>query len=172
VVDVEIDDCHALGAILALRFARHNGDVVDEAKAHRPVVLGVMPRRTHSTEGVADAAERDFLKRQQPGPERCRCRIERSGGNECVLVDPRDPFGGTSTGKILQVVPRMHELCKSEIARRRIETLQTGEFLAVEGLVDRPDAIGSLRVAGRGDMAFEIALRDEQCGHEGPPDYP
>ena len=67
VVDVEVDDRDALEPELGLRVARRDGDVVEEAEAHRPVGERVVAGRADEREAAAvDRLERD------PGGERAR----------------------------------------------------------------------------------------------------
>ncbi len=56
VMDVEIDDGGAPDPVFALGVARGNGDVVEEAKAHRLVDLGMMAGRPHRHERVVVGA--------------------------------------------------------------------------------------------------------------------
>src|SRR6202012_4394862 len=56
VVDVEVDDGHALEAAHVERVARGDGDVVVEAEAHRGVARGVVAGRPDGAEGVLGAA--------------------------------------------------------------------------------------------------------------------
>ena len=55
-VDVEIDDGDALGAVLALRVTRRDRHVVEQAKAHRPRGERVMAARAYRHEGVGGLA--------------------------------------------------------------------------------------------------------------------
>ena len=56
VVHVEVDDRHALQAAHVERVARRDGDVVEEAEAHRLAARRVVARRAHGAEGVLDLA--------------------------------------------------------------------------------------------------------------------
>ena len=51
-MDIEIDHGDALEAMHTARMHRRDRDIVEEAKAHRMMRLGVMPRRTHRAERV------------------------------------------------------------------------------------------------------------------------
>ena len=55
VMHVEIDHGGALDAVFALRMARGDRGIVEEAEAHRRRFLGVMAGRAHGDEGVAGA---------------------------------------------------------------------------------------------------------------------
>jgi hypothetical protein len=49
-VHVPVHDGEALDAVVVLRVARRHGDVVEEAEAHGPIPLGVMPGGTGADE--------------------------------------------------------------------------------------------------------------------------
>ena len=51
-MDVEIDDQHAIQAELRDRRRRPHGHVVEDAEAHGPARQGMVSRRTHQAEGV------------------------------------------------------------------------------------------------------------------------
>ena len=55
VVDVPVEDQDALGGVLAQRVRRRDGDVVEEAEAHRLRALGVMTRRAQCREARGGA---------------------------------------------------------------------------------------------------------------------
>ena len=86
VVDVPVEDQDPLGAALGDRVGRRDGDVVEQAEAHRPVALGVVARRPQAAEGEAALRQqalgrRGPLRRPRAGPpprsprwRRCRRR--------------------------------------------------------------------------------------------------
>ena len=64
VMDVEIDDRHALDAMGGQRVRGADRDVVEQAEAHRAVALGVVARRAHGAEGGAAFAAHDEVGRE------------------------------------------------------------------------------------------------------------
>ena len=60
VVDVPVEDQDPLGAALGDRVGRSDGDVVEQAEAHRPVALGVVARRPQAAEGEAALGQQSF----------------------------------------------------------------------------------------------------------------
>jgi len=53
---VPVDDQDPRQALLLLRVTGRDGDVVEQAEAHATLAAGVMPRRPHRAERVADLA--------------------------------------------------------------------------------------------------------------------
>jgi hypothetical protein len=51
-MDVEIDDRRAADAVCALGVTGGDGDIVEEAEAHRLGDLGMMAGRAHRDEGI------------------------------------------------------------------------------------------------------------------------
>jgi hypothetical protein len=51
VMHVEVDDRHALDAMRLQRVARRDGDVVEDAKPHRPRAAGVVARGADGAKG-------------------------------------------------------------------------------------------------------------------------
>jgi hypothetical protein len=53
---VEIDDRDSLESVGGASMQRTDRNIVEQAKAHGSVVLGVMTRRSHGAESVANSA--------------------------------------------------------------------------------------------------------------------
>ena len=93
VVHVPVEDEHALYAELAPRQLGRDGDVVEQAEAHRTVGFGVVPRR----------AQRRKTHPSLPG-EQCAhqltgasCGVQR--GAVGILADDRVGIGSTAAGR-------------------------------------------------------------------------
>ena len=106
VMDVPVDDRHALEPELALGDARRDGDVVEDAEAHRAPGERVVARRPHEREA---AAQRRLDRRAR----RERRSLVRRLGAERVAVEPDrrvavanqlDVLGGVAQEKL--VLPR------------------------------------------------------------------
>ena len=76
VMDVEIDDRDAVDAVLLLGVARGDGDVVEQAEAHRPRGLGVMAGRARRDEGVRGAAGHHLVDGVHGAAGRAQRRLE------------------------------------------------------------------------------------------------
>ena len=72
VVDVEIDDGDALGAMGGLGVAGGDRRVVEEAEAHRRRRLGVVAGRPRGDESVVDAARRSTSSTANVAPPAAR----------------------------------------------------------------------------------------------------
>ena len=103
-MDVDIDDRHACEA-LREHGGRRDGDVVEQAEAHRPVALGVMARR-------ADEGDNRLVRVQRMVRSLHGC----TSGNECDFdgLGRRERIGverdGTATGRAdcIEVLGRVH----------------------------------------------------------------
>ena len=62
-VHVEVDHGHALQVVALQGVLGGNGHIVEEAKTHGLVVLGVVPGRAHAAEGVLQLAGHDGIHR-------------------------------------------------------------------------------------------------------------
>ena len=67
-VDVPVEDQDALGAAGVERVGGGDGDVVEQAEAHRPVALGVVARRPQGAEGELGLAGEQALGRPAAPP--------------------------------------------------------------------------------------------------------
>ena len=79
VVDVEIHDRDALGAVDRARVAGRDRGVVEEAEAHRRRHFGVMAGRAGRDEGVADLARHHLVDREDRAAGRAQRRLEGAG---------------------------------------------------------------------------------------------
>ena len=58
VVDVPVNDCHALQPMLPLSVARRDRNIVEDTKSHRCGRTRVMTRRPHRTEGILHMSDK------------------------------------------------------------------------------------------------------------------
>ena len=87
VVDVEVDDRDALEAAHVERVARGDGDVVEEAEAHRLVARRVMAGRAHRAERVGDVAVDDRVGGGDGGAGGAQHRVQGAGRSDRVGVE-------------------------------------------------------------------------------------
>ncbi|MGC4030769.1 MAG: hypothetical protein QM754_03335 [Tepidisphaeraceae bacterium] len=87
VVNVEIDDRYAFKTEALLGVSRRNGDVIEQAKPHRPVRLGMMAGRANGSEASFDSP----LKHRRGAGHRCPDAqagdIEAFGAGKRVGID-------------------------------------------------------------------------------------
>ena len=165
VMHVEIDDGDALGAELALRLARHDGDGVDEAEPHRPLALGVVAGRAH-------ARRRHCRPRPAPPPrapsgpapsavatassEPAEMKVSSSIGTIPSAGRMRAPAPADSPGRA-----RDRRASDRRSARRGAKA--SAKSSPAQRLLDGADAVGALGMPRRGHVALKIALADEKC---------
>jgi hypothetical protein len=116
VVDVEVDDRHALGTV-GLRRASGDGDIVEQAEAHRPVGWRMVTGRTHEGERASFGRGDRRARRQQRG------LVARLGGGR-VAVEPRRPHDPANPLEVLARVAAENRFltCGSAFApRERLE---------------------------------------------------
>ena len=94
VMDVEVDDRHALETQVTLCRAGRDCDVVEDAKAHRPPRERVVPRRADESEA---AVQRGFDR----GSGRQRGSLERRRGADRVAVEPDRVLDGANELHVL-----------------------------------------------------------------------
>ncbi len=92
-VEVEIDDGHALGPVLGLRMKRRHRRVVEEAEAHRLGDFGVMAGRPHWAERVARAPPHYLVDGVDSAARRAKRRLPASGRDDRVAFVERDKVG-------------------------------------------------------------------------------
>ena len=92
VVDVPVDDRHPAEAALALRPARRDRRVVEEAEAHRRVALGVVAGRAQDRERVVDCARRAPRSTASSSPPAASSIASCVPGPRPGLVPELDPF--------------------------------------------------------------------------------
>jgi hypothetical protein len=89
VVHVKVDDRDPLEAMALQRVLRRDGDVVDEAEAHRLVSRGVVTRWSHGTEGVDHLPRHHRVGRVDGGTGSDQDGVPRMGVDRGVGVDLR-----------------------------------------------------------------------------------
>ena len=88
VMDVEIDDRHPLKAMHLARAQRADRGVVEQAKPHRPLGLGMMPRRADRAERVVRLFCDDRIYRGHDRAGGMQRSGPRSRGQDGVGIDP------------------------------------------------------------------------------------
>ena len=86
-VNVEIDDGDAFGAVLLARVETGDRRVGEQAEAHGAVGLGVVSRRAHLAEGVGSLAGDDGVDRSEAGADGAQAGLPGAGGDDGVAVD-------------------------------------------------------------------------------------
>ncbi len=123
VMHVEIDDRDALQAVHFQRMTRRDGDIVEEAEAHRPRRLGVMPRRTHAAKRVVVAARDHGVRRGDRRARRPQRRLIRLRTHHRVRIDLRAPFERPPMLDEIDMRLRVHAREVGFIGERRLFAL-------------------------------------------------
>ena len=84
---VPVDDEDALDSVPLSQVVNADRDVVEKAKPHRSIRLGVMPGWAHEREAVVDIAGHDRIQQMQHATDRESGRLERCGGNGRIGVE-------------------------------------------------------------------------------------
>ena len=88
VMDVDVDDGDALDSRLFERARDGDGDVVEEAEAHRAVRRRVVPGRANEAEGGIELAAQDRLRRGERAAGGAQRGLVRAGAGVSVGVEP------------------------------------------------------------------------------------
>ena len=167
VVDVEVHDEDALGAVLGLGVAGGDGDVRHQTKPHRLRRPRVVARRTPQREPVVDAAlhhgvhEREQVpardsREVEGGRRRVRVRVERPAARLAKMlhqvevapqVDALQRLAGR--GLTLHVL----DLAQARVRERPQHRVEPGRALGVAGLGVGVVALGE-RDGGHGSTSF------------------
>ena len=170
VVDVEVDDGDTLEAAHVERVTRGDGDVVEEAKAHRAVARRVMARRPDRAEGVGDSAVDDRIGGGDGGAGGADRRSPGARRGDGVGVDRA---ALAAAGDALEHVAQLgHEAAAVGMGqvghrdRRRFATLQSvTEAGGDEVVVDRVEAARAFGVAGAHVVAAAVGMCVKRRGH-------
>ena len=87
VVDVPVEDQHALGAVRRLRMARRHRRVAEEAEAHRAVGLGVVAGRAQRREAGRRLARQQRVDQRDAAAGRAQRRVVGRRDGDRVEVD-------------------------------------------------------------------------------------
>ena len=147
VVDVEIHDRDALGAVRRLGVPRGDGGVVEEAEAHRGRDLGVMSGRAGRDEGVADLAAHHLVDREDRASRGAKRGLEGARRHGRVLVEGGQAVLRRRRPDRLDVLLRVDARDRGKIGARRGVARQHLKRLALERAFDRAQAVGPLGMA-------------------------
>ena len=165
VMHVEIDDRGTRDAVLLLRVARRDGDVVEQAKAHRPRGLGVMAGRARGDEGVGRLLGQHLVDGEDGAADRAQRRFERAGRHRGVGVEPHHAFLGRGFAQLDDVVHRMAQRDGLDGRHRRLLAGERLEFFRFQRLLDGAQPVGPLGMAGRSQMFKASGVADQESGH-------
>jgi len=169
VVDVPVEDEHAFDPVLRLQPPGGHDNVVEQAKPHRQIPLGVMPGRAYGGEtatqltlrhAVAQVGERPGGLARDRGALGTDCRVHRVDLAFARGTRPLD------TGDVVRVVraPQVGKVRGARLdARATVGQIRSGQRLA-----DVKQAAGVLGVPGTRVMAFEQRVQHQPDGSRLP----
>ena len=108
-----------------------DGDIVEEAKTHRPHGLGVMAGRPRRHEGVVGFLCHDFIDRQHRAAGGAQRRFDEPGDIDVSPSSAIMPSSGRPRGS-LDIVLRMAERDGLKHRHRRLLARESGEFLVFQ----------------------------------------
>ena len=147
VMDVEIHDRDALGAMRFLRVPRGDGRVVEEAEAHRGRDLGVMAGRAGRDESVARPAAHHLVDREDGAARGAKRGIEGPWRHKGVGVE-RDPAGfWRRLPDRVDINLRMNAGDRGIVGERRFVSREHLKRLALERAFNRAHPVGPLGMA-------------------------
>ena len=166
VMDVEIHDRDALGAMRFLRVPRGDGGVVEEAEAHRGRDLGVMSGRAGRDESVASLAAHHLVDREDGAARGAKRGLERARRHGRVLHRARSGRASAQPRGSLRCTPadgRARSRHRRRAARHRAPASETPRSRArvrshASGRAAR-DAPRPCRARGRRDARRGASFR-------------
>jgi propanol-preferring alcohol dehydrogenase len=147
VVDVPVDHEHAADAVLGDRRGGADGDVVEQAEAHRARALGVVAGGSHAAEGDRRLAREQRAHHLARGARGVQRRRPRALADERVGID-RPASGLAQRADALDVLARVRELERRRLDRRREPALVAEPFAPGELALEHAQALGRVRMPG------------------------
>ena len=168
VVNVKIDDGHALKAVPLQRVFGGDSHVVEKAESHCLVAAGVVPRRAHRAEGVFHFARHHRVGRRQrraSAAQRGRPRQRVHGGVGIQLRIARATRRNLVMQALIQTMQggdkhlAMRQLNVAKRCQGRLTALQCVTNARDEQAVfNRVQALGALGVATAHFVAFAVGV--------------
>ena len=148
VVDVPVEDHHPFDLLHSKRMTYGDGDVVEQAEAHRPLGLGMVTRGTVRAEAARHITVEKHVHQRHRPPGRVHGRLERAFAGNRIEVDVTP----TATGEALDrgdVRLRVDPGELLTIRRRRADPLVPEPTSALELVLDRDDPSRLFRMLSR-----------------------
>jgi hypothetical protein len=165
VMHVEIHDGDARQPMHRARVPRTDHDVVEQTEAHRLLVLGMMTRRTHGAEGVADLAAGDRIDRTDHGAGGAQGRPAGPRREDGVVVDADPLRPGKCCEHGIDVCTGVHPPDLFQAGKRRIPAVKEMELLRLQRAQHRAQPVGRFRMAFPGVMLQTGRVREQRCEH-------
>ncbi len=173
-VDVEVDDGHALQAAHVERVARGDGHVVVEAEAHRGLARGVVAGRADRAESVLGAAVQHEVGGRDRGAGGAQRGLagEAAGGGVGVDRDELAALGHLGEGLVefAEVVARVRvgQVLLPREGRVVVAHQHVGQAGGEEVVLDGGQAGGTFRMAGAHVVPAAVGVAEERGRHGRP----
>jgi hypothetical protein len=168
VMDVEIDHRGAGDTVFALGVARGDRGVVEEAKAHRLVDLGMMAGRAYRDERVVMTARHHSIGGGDRTADATHHRLPGARRHRGIAVDIDQAARWRDMPEFLDIMLAMAQRDRIETALRRFAAHQGIEPILPEHFANGAQPVGAFRMAGRRGMVEAGLMRKQQCGHATP----
>ncbi len=169
VMHVEIHDRHALQPVRRAGMGCPDRDIVEQAKAHRHVALGMMSRRAHTAEGVGRAVLQHQVDGGDHRPRRAQGGFAGPGRHQRVAIQ-RDPaalrHARQQLVRIGLVVDARHV---RDVGQRRLAPLELGEFRLIQRQQHGFQPLGAFRMSLPCIVLKAGRMREEGSGHPSSP---
>ena len=166
-VHVEVDDRHALDAVMLERVLGPDGDVVEEAKPHRAGARRVMAGRAHCAKRVVGAPSDHEVGRKHRGPRRVKRRVPGVRAHRGVGIEVRDPAPRRGFADRFDVFDRMHPGEFARLGHGSIVALEeSGKPRGDEVVFDRGEPCRALRMVSAHVVSCAVGMRDKRRRHE------
>jgi hypothetical protein len=168
-MDVEIDHGGARDAVGALGVARRDRGMIEEAKAHRLVGLGVMAGRPGGEERILMGAGHDRVGCGDRAADGAHHRFPGARRHRGIAVEIDQAAGGRDVPQFLDV---MLVVAQHHGIERAFGGLAAHEFVEpafAEGFLDRANPVGSFGMSRRRQMVEAGPMFQQKCGHAGDP---
>ncbi len=167
VVHVEVDDGHALDAVLLERVFRPDRNVVEQAEAHGARARRMMAGRAHRAKGVLGASADHEVGGENGGARGVQRRIPGQRAHRGVGIQVHDAGAGRSLADRLDVLERMHAGKLAHLGCRRFVAFdQPGDARGDEVVFDRGEPRGAFRVGSAHVVPCAVGVGDECRRHE------
>jgi hypothetical protein len=165
VVDVEIDHRDAPEPVRRARMQRADGDVVEQAEAHRHRGLGMVAGRPHGAERVLRLAADHRIDRRDHGTRRAQRRLAGAGAQAGVGVELMAAGRRHGAQHALHVLLGMREHELAVLGARRLAPLERLEDRVVERGEDGFQALRPLRMPGSRIVVEAGRMGHQKCRH-------
>jgi hypothetical protein len=161
VVDVEVDDGDALGAIVGPGIVGRDGGGVEQAEAHGAVALGMVTGRAHGAKHIIELTAHHRIDPAGAGAHAAIGRLEALGVHPGIGIERFTALLGGGRLDHLDIALLMRPDDVVAAPQRCLLARQSGEHLVVEDGIDRLQPVGPLGVSERRVMLEAYGMGEQ-----------